>query len=77
MPGNVTNQDVALNLAISEVFNEKHDGVCRVHGGGFSGVIVEVVKKNQAKEYIQYMSDKVGKNNIYPLHIRKIGAVHV
>lgn len=77
VPGNVTNQDVALNLAISEVFNEKHDGVCRVHGGGFSGVIVEVVKKNQAKEYIQYMSDKVGKNNIYPLHIRKIGAVHV
>lgn len=75
--GNTADQNVALNLALSEIWNEEHAGVCRVHGGGFSGVILEVVPKKAEKEYIAFMADRVGEKNIYPIAIRQVGAIHV
>ena len=77
VPGNCEEQSVALNLALSEMINGELNAVCRVHGGGFSGVILEVVPEENAGKYIDYMSKLVGEDNIYPFHIRALGAIHV
>lgn len=70
-------QGVALNLGISEVLNRDFGGVCRVHGGGFAGVILEVLPREHADEYIKRMSEYAGAEYVYPLSIRKIGAVKI
>ncbi len=75
--GNEKEQNLALNLALSEMINQKNQGVCRVHGGGFSGVILEVISSKKEQEYITFMSQMVGDDNVYPLNIREVGAIHV
>ena len=65
-------------LALTELFLRKiDDGCCRVHGGGFAGVIMSVVPKTETSNYIQFMSRFVNVNNIYPMQIRKFGAIHL
>lgn len=70
-------QGVAFNLGISEVLNRELGGVCRVHGGGFAGVILEVLPREHADEYIAKMSEYAGAEYVYPLSIRKVGAVRI
>lgn len=77
VPSISDDQGVALNLGLSEVLNREYHGVCRVHGGGFAGVILEVLPKEHAKEYIEKMSKYAGPEYVYPLSIRKIGAVRI
>lgn len=75
---NFQEQKVSLTLALTELFLKKlGDGVCRIHGGGFAGVIMCVVPENETDNYVQYISEYVGKENVYPMNIRSIGAVHV
>lgn len=71
-------QKVSLTLALSELFlNQIGDGVCRVHGGGFAGVIMCLVPQNESENYKQYISKYVGKDNVYLMNIRATGAVHI
>ncbi len=77
VPGSVADQSVALNIAVSECLNKELGGVCRVHGGGFMGVMLEAVPADKADEYIGRMSTYAGAENIYPFKIRKCGAVRV
>ncbi len=75
---NYKEQKVALSLALTELFiNEKKDGFCRVHGGGFAGVIMGIIPTAYVKEYVGYMAEYVGKDNVYPMNIRQVGAVHL
>lgn len=75
---NFKEQKVTLSLALTELFlKEKKDGCCRVHGGGFAGVILGVIPKGCTDEYVEYMSGYVGKENVYPMKIRDTGAVHL
>jgi galactokinase len=76
-PGNAVNQNVALNLAVTEHVNRELKGACRVHGGGFSGVILEILPTSRLEDYVSYMGNIVGQENIYILSIRKVGAIHV
>lgn len=74
----VTEQKICLTLALTRLFLDKiGKGVCRVHGGGFAGVIMAVVPVESADEYVQYIGKYVGENNVYPMNIRAVGAVHV
>ncbi|MGN6710813.1 galactokinase [Anaerocolumna jejuensis] len=74
---NYKEQKVSLVLALTELFLRKiGDGCCRVHGGGFAGVIMSIVPKTETSNYIQFISRFVTINNIYPLQIRKFGAIH-
>ncbi len=75
VPGKNDDQGVALNLGVSEYLNRKMNGVCRIHGGGFAGVILECVPEEHEQEYIDYMTAFAGSENVYPLRIRNIGAV--
>lgn len=71
-------QKVALTLALTELFLKRiGDGCCRVHGGGFAGVIMSVIPMQFADAYTQYISAYVGADAVYPMHIRQIGAIHL
>lgn len=73
---NEQDQKVALTLALTELYLRKlGDGCCRVHGGGFAGVILAVIPKPQTADYVEYISAYVGKENVYPMQIRQTGAV--
>lgn len=47
-------------------------GAVRVHGGGFAGTILLVIKKEYSSQLIQQLVKKYG-NNVYPLNIRSVG----
>ena len=65
-------------LALSKLFLEKiGDGACRIHGGGFAGVIMCLIPREKTAEYVHYISKYVGQENVYPMNIRKTGAVHI
>lgn len=71
-------QKIPLTLALSRLFlNQIGAGMCRVHGGGFAGVIMCVVPVTEKENYVDYISKYVGKENVYPMNIRKVGAVHL
>lgn len=71
-------QKITLCLALTELFlRRKGTGCCRVHGGGFAGVIMCVVSKDDSAEYIRFISEYAGPENVYPMHIRNTGAVHL
>ena len=73
---NEKDQKVALTLALTELYLGKlGDGCCRVHGGGFAGVILAVVPKAKTQDYVNYISTYVGRDNVYPMQIRQTGAV--
>ena len=71
-------QRIPLALAVSEEYvRELGDGCCRVHGGGFAGVIQCILPKDKISEYVDLMSDCFGRDNVYPMSIRSTGAVKV
>ena len=71
-------QKINLYLVLTERFLTKiGSGACRVHGGGFAGVIMTVLPMEYSEEYIRFMSRYVGKENVYPLNIRQTGAIHL
>lgn len=71
-------QKINLALALTELFIKKlGDGSCRIHGGGFAGVIMSVIPKEETTHYIEYMSQYIDPKNIYPMNIREHGAIHL
>ena len=73
-----TEQKISVALALTDLFLEKlGKGVCRIHGGGFAGVIMCVVPEEETENYVSYISRFAGKENVYPMNIRAVGAVHI
>ena len=71
-------QKITLTLALTDLFLKKSGrGICRVHGGGFAGVIMCVLPENEAPDYISYISKYAGKENVYAMNLRSAGAVHL
>lgn len=71
-------QKITLALAMTQLYLEKlGKGVCRVHGGGFAGVIACILPEKDTDEYVKYIGKYVGDENVYPMSIRAVGAVHV
>ena len=71
-------ENYAVN--INEVYLRTGDvskGICRIHGGGFAGVIMCVVPEEETENYVSYISEFAGKENVYPMNIRAVGAVHI
>ena len=76
--GDYKEQQIPLALALTgHYLKEIGDGCCRVHGGGFAGVIMSIIPKAHTKEYVEYIARFVGKSNVYPMQIRAAGAIHV
>lgn len=75
---NFKEQKIALALALTEHFLKGiGDGCCRIHGGGFAGVIVCIVPKAKTEDYVRFISGYMGENNVYPMQIRAAGAIHL
>lgn len=71
-------QKISLCLTLTQQFIQKTgDGCCRVHGGGFAGVIAAMIPKEVVKEYVTFISRYVGTENVYCINIRKKGAIHL
>ncbi len=51
--------------------------MCRVHGGGFAGVIMVILPLDDIEEYVEFMENKFVKNSTYKIKIRPYGAVNV
>lgn len=75
---NYKEQSVSLGLALTELFLENiKQGACRIHGGGFAGVILAVIPRNFSQKYQDYMEKELGKDCTYLLSIRKYGSIHL
>ena len=71
-------QKITRTLALTQLFlNKIHGGICRVHGGGFAGVIAAIVPEKEMDNYVEYISQYVGRENVYPMDIRAVGAAHI
>ena len=76
--GSITEQPVALMLALTELFLQKTGrGACRVNGGGFGGVMMCVLPKEDVQAYTDYMTPYAGKENIHRMGIRRTGAMRL
>lgn len=75
---NYQEQGITVALALTELFiAEKQAGACRVHGGGFAGVIMALLPNEIVDEYVAYMEKAFGEGNVYRMSIRPYGAVCV
>ncbi|MBP3543639.1 MAG: galactokinase [Lachnospiraceae bacterium] len=69
-------QGITIALALTELFlKEKKCGACRVHGGGFAGVIMAMLPEELVEEYVAYIEKALGEGNAYRMSIRPYGAV--
>lgn len=69
----VDKQDTAIVDAISYARSVCNVGA-RVHGGGFAGTILCVVKSNDFKTFVAAMSARYGEQHVTSMIIRPIGA---
>lgn len=60
-------------LAISKKF--LHNGANRVHGGGFAGTILNIVKNDCLADFIQNISKYYPLDAIIPLKVRSVGTI--
>ncbi|MFW5645891.1 MAG: galactokinase, partial [Acetivibrio ethanolgignens] len=75
---NPQEQKITLALALTQLFLDKNGrGICRVHGGGFAGVIACILPKTDADSYVSYISKYFGEENVYPMNVRPVGAIHI
>lgn len=71
-------QGISVALALTELFiAEKQRGACRIHGGGFAGVIMAMLPNDIVEEYITYIEKTMGEGSAYRMSIRPYGAVCV
>ena len=65
-------QVIPKYLSIASVY--LNGGVNRVHGGGFAGTILNIVKNDNLERFICSVSKHFGSKNILPLRVRSCGA---
>lgn len=69
-------QGITVALALTELFIKAHQcGACRVHGGGFAGVIMAILPNDLTDQYISYIEAAIGLGNAYRMNIRPHGAI--
>ena len=74
VPGDVQ-QPVVLGIEISREIIK--DGAVRVHGGGFAGSILAFVNDNEVNNYVRFMKNAFGENNVFEASIRNVGTTLV
>ena len=75
---NYQEQGITVTLALTELFiAEKQKGACRVHGGGFAGVVMAMLPNELVDEYIGYIEGCTGKGSAFRMGIRPYGAICV
>ena len=76
VPDHPEEQPIPMALMLARLYFAKiGSGICRVHGGGFAGVIMCVLPKLETEKFVEYMTPYFGAQNIYVTGIRQTGAV--
>lgn len=76
VPEHPEEQPIPMALMLARLYFAKIGaGICRVHGGGFAGVIMCVLPKLETEKFVEYMTPYFGAQNIYVTGIRQTGAV--
>ena len=58
---NYQEQGISIALALTELFiEEKKRGACRIHGGGFAGVIMAMLPNDLVDEYVAFIEKSLG-----------------
>ncbi|MDR0949020.1 MAG: galactokinase [Lachnospiraceae bacterium] len=71
-----TQQQIPHTLALTQLFLRRiGDGCVRVHGGGFAGVILSVIPRKEADQYVSFLSEFIDLSQIHPIQIRQYGAI--
>lgn len=71
-------QSITCALALTELYLQKiQAGACRVHGGGFAGVIAAFLPKEHTKDFCTYINKALGEGSAFVMHIRNQGAIRV
>ena len=71
-------QAICIALALTDLYRKDiKKRACRVHGGGFAGVIMVILPKEHTEDYTKYIEEKLGGPCVYKMAIRKHGAIHV
>lgn len=71
-------QPISIALALTEHFIAQHKkGSCRIHGGGFAGVILAFIPKELCPSYTQLMQQCLGKDCVYDMSIRPYGSIEI
>ena len=75
---NYQEQGISIALALTELFiEEKKRGACRIHGGGFAGVIMAMLPNDLVDEYVAFIEKALGEGRAYRMTIRPYGAICV
>ncbi|MNP60722.1 hypothetical protein D3C76_1558290 [compost metagenome] len=62
-------------MAITDSFlKELGTGACRVHGGGFAGVILTILPNEAVNKYVQFIDDTIG-TSTYIINVREHGSI--
>lgn len=71
-------QSISIALALTEHFISCHKkGSCRIHGGGFAGVILVFLPEDLCPSYKAMMEKALEKDCVYDLSIRPYGAIEI
>lgn len=68
-----TDQAIPTALFIAEEY--LNGGANRVHGGGFAGTTLNIVKNDNANYFVTEMSKYYGAKNVIPLKVRTVGTI--
>lgn len=75
VPGMPREQPIPMALALTQLYLRRTGaGVCRLHGGGFAGVIMCVLPKEETAGYVDYISGYFGRGSVYRTNVRQVGA---
>jgi len=77
-PVNTRKQGLTLALALSEKYiEERGEGACRVHGGGFAGTIQAFLPLEAVNGYKQIIEPVFGEGSVKVLQIRPYGSIYL
>ena len=88
VPGFPEEQPIAVCLALTEQFIKEYcansmPAACRVHGGGFAGVIQAFIPNSLVEKYTAYMNTALGwkegngRSPVYRMGIRPLGSIEI
>lgn len=66
-------QPIPKALSIISMFIE--NGACRVHGGGFAGCVLNVIKNDNVEKFISNITKFYDKKDVLVLHVRSVGTI--
>lgn len=66
-------QSIPRAVSICKFYNR--DGAVRVHGGGFAGCVLNIIKNSKVDDFIANMTKHYGQENVIRLYVRSVGTI--